>query len=77
VKVTLSEADFVRLESAMRTLLSPMAFETIDRWRTASRRAVQAVVQADTAISMLPCDGEPLLECDTDDAQAVAAYAAY
>jgi DNA-binding CsgD family transcriptional regulator len=77
MSLTLSSADLEQLETTLTTLLSPLSYPSLGEWRTASRRHVEALLRADRSFSMLPIEGEPLMECERDLLPAAAAYQAY
>lgn len=58
----LSVADIQDVQVALRTLLSPLAFDSLLAWRLQVHRQLGALLHPDTAISFLPAKGElPLL----------------
>lgn len=47
-----------QLQAALRTLLSPLDFESVEAWRAESRNEIAALVRAETSVSFLPVEGE-------------------
>jgi DNA-binding CsgD family transcriptional regulator len=56
--LALSTAEVTQLQAAVKTLLTPFDFDSVQAWRTESREAIAALVHADTAVSFLPLVGE-------------------
>jgi DNA-binding NarL/FixJ family response regulator len=77
VSLNLSSADVERLEAALAVLLSPLAFESLDRWRTAARTLVEPLVGADKSTFMLPLAGETFIQCEDADVAAYESYRAH
>jgi DNA-binding CsgD family transcriptional regulator len=75
--LTLSEAELERLQRALVTLLSPLAYDSVDSWRLAASRSVQALLGADKAGFLLPLDGHQLLVGEALDTAGFQAYAEY
>lgn len=71
--VTLSANDVGQLQAALKTLLSPLDFESIEAWRAETRKTVGALVQPDTSVSFLPLDGANSFQ--SDRLPALAEYA--
>lgn len=77
MSITLSSSDLAQLESALTTLVSPLHYERVSDWRTASRLAVERVIDADRSAGMLPCADEPFGECHPDLLPAITDYINY
>src|SRR5207247_10375840 len=60
----LSTKKVAQLQVALTTLLSPLDFESLGEWRTKARYTVQALLGADSSVSLLQIPGEPALEAD-------------
>lgn len=77
MSLSLSSADVGRVEAALAVLLSPLAFESLDRWRSAVRRLVEPLVGADKSTFLLPLAGETLIQCDDADVATYESYRAH
>jgi DNA-binding CsgD family transcriptional regulator len=77
VSIALSSADVAQLEAALTTLLSPLGYERLGDWRTASRKAIERLLEADSSGGVLPLVNEPLTECDAHMAPGALAYETY
>lgn len=77
MSITLSLSDLAQIEAAFTTLVSPLEFESIAAWRTASRVSVERLIGADRSAGMLPCADEPLGECHPDLLPAITDYVSY
>ena len=75
--LTLSAFDRTRLDAALRTLLSPLAFESVRAWRQAVSQRTRTLLQADKACCFLALAGEEFLVGEDIDAAGFDAYAAY
>lgn len=53
-----------RLQAALTILLSPLDFDSVGAWRTKARQSVQALLDADSSISLLQIPGVPPFEAD-------------
>jgi len=71
----LSAAAVAQLQAALETLLSPFEFGGVGAWRTRARHAVQALLGADTSVSLLQLAGQPPFEAD--DITPLTEYGAY
>ena len=71
----LSAFELAQLQAALETLLSPLDFERVGVWRTKARHTLQALLGADTSVSLLQLPGEPAF--DADDLQPLVEYGAY
>lgn len=56
----LSGREQQQIAAAQRTLLSPLAYESLTAWRGAVQRELETLLGADSALSVLPVPGEPL-----------------
>jgi len=54
----LSGGEVTQLQAALKTLLSPLDFESLEAWRTEARKRITALVHAETSVSFLPLEGE-------------------
>jgi len=70
-----SAIELARLQTALETLLSPFDYVRIGAWRTRVRHTVQALLGADSSVSLLQIPGEPAF--DTDDVTPLADGAYY
>lgn len=75
MSVGLSALELARLQAALTTLLSPLDFERVGAWRREARHTVQALLGADSSVSLLQIPGEPAF--DADDLQPLVDYGAY
>lgn len=75
--LTLTAIDLVRLQASIRTLLSPLAYDSVDAWRVESSRSVQALLEADKAGFFLALPGHELLVGEQLDMAGFRAYAEY
>jgi DNA-binding CsgD family transcriptional regulator len=75
VSLGLSAIELARLQAALATLLSPLDFERVGAWRHEVRHTVQALLGADSSVSLLQIPGEAPFEAD--DLQPLADYGAY
>jgi len=71
----LSAIELAQLQTALETLLSPFDYVRIGAWRTRVRHTVQALLGADSSVSLLQIPGEPAF--DTDDFTPLTEYGAY
>src|SRR6266550_166905 len=69
----LSAVELTQLRAAVKTLLSPLDFESIGAWRTEARRTIGALIRADSSVSFLPLAGEAPFQ--SDRLPALAEYA--
>jgi DNA-binding CsgD family transcriptional regulator len=74
MNASFTAADLARCESLSRTLLSPLAAESVDDWRRDVNRAVRTLFDGDAAVFMLP--GADVLYV-SDDAGMVAGLERY
>jgi len=70
----LSAIELAQLQTALETLLSPFDYVRIGAWRRRVRHTVQALLGADSSVSLLQIPGEPAF--DTDDFTPLAEYGA-
>src|SRR5690349_19799204 len=64
MSLRLSTKEMEQLRAALRTLVSPLEFPSTAAWRTAARRAIAGLVNADTTVSFLPLPGEDPYQSD-------------
>jgi DNA-binding CsgD family transcriptional regulator len=62
--LSLSPAEQLRLQEAVRTLVSPLEYPEVDGWRSAVNGAVRELLGADMASFMLPGTGTHLVHSD-------------
>ena len=60
----LSTTEVTQLQAALRTLLSPLDFESLGAWRAESRKTIAALIRAETSVSFLPVAGEAPYQAD-------------
>jgi DNA-binding CsgD family transcriptional regulator len=77
VSLTLSSSDLAQLEHCLQVLLSPLAHGAIEEWRTASRKAVERLIGADSSAFILPLSGEPFISAPRELLPAQLAYEQY
>ena len=70
-----SAKQVAQLQVALTTLLSPLDFDNLGEWRTRTRHAVQALLVADTSVSLLQIPAQPAFEAD--DVTPLAEYGAH
>jgi len=75
VSTGLSAVELAQLQAALETLLSPFDYAGVRAWRTRVRHTVQALLGADTSVSLLQLPGEPPFEAD--DIAPLTEYGAY
>lgn len=75
--VTLSTQDLDGLQAATQTLLSPLAYPTVDGWRSAVNGQLRALLRADSAGFFLPVREGLILYSDDHDPRALARYPEY
>ena len=75
--LTLSSADLLQLDTTVRTLLAPLAYESVHGWRTEVSKCVRTLLQADKAGCFLAMEGEEYLVGEAIDAEGFQAYADY
>ncbi len=71
----LSVVEVKQLQAGLKTLLSPLDFESLDAWRAESRKAIAALVRAETSVSFLPVEGEAPYQASRQP--DLASYAAH
>lgn len=69
----LCSGDLSRLQSAIRTLLSPLDYGDPDEWRLESLRAARDLVGADVACFGLALEGRPFFHVEPEQRAAVEA----
>jgi len=72
VSIGLSAAELTQLQAALELLLSPLDCDGVAAWRSKARHAVQALLGADSSVSILQIPGEPAFEAD--DVQPLVDY---
>jgi DNA-binding CsgD family transcriptional regulator len=60
----LSTSEVTQLQAALKTLLSPLDFESLGAWRAEARKAIGALIRAETSVSFLPIEGETPYQAD-------------
>lgn len=65
-QLTLSAADLTRLETALRTLMSPLEYVDATEWRRNVTESVRVLMGTDSATLIMHDPGEPLLIADGD-----------
>ena len=75
MSISLSSGDLARLQAALTALLSPLDCERLGAWRTKVRHTVEALLDADSSVSLLQIPGEPAFEAD--HVQPLLDYGAY
>jgi|SRR5437899_2728582 len=75
VSLGLSAIELARLQTALVALPSPLDCESVGGRRSNVRHTVQALVGADSSVSLLQIPGEPPFEAD--DLQPLIDYGAY
>lgn len=64
MSISLSSVELKKLQTALETLLSPLDCDGVAAWRTKVRHTVQALLGADSSVSLLQIPGEPAFEAD-------------
>ena len=75
VPIGLTASQVTRLQAALTILLSPLDFDGVGAWRTKARQSVQALLGADSSVSLLQIPGNPAFEAD--DVTPMVEYGAH
>jgi hypothetical protein len=73
----LNAGDGAALEDALETLLRPVAYEDVDRWRSDVNRSLRTLLRADKMSFQLPLPGRALLYTEDADPAIVERYTSH
>ena len=72
--ITLTSSELAGLTRAAQLLASPLAFRSVDSWRSSVNRELKALLGADSAGFLLPVPDGPLLYSDEHDQTQLGRY---